>query len=39
VLNADDDRRRTARLALVDAARRTVASALGLLGVAAPDSM
>jgi arginyl-tRNA synthetase len=39
VLGAPDDDRRTARLALVDAARRTVAAALGLLGVAAPDSM
>jgi arginyl-tRNA synthetase len=39
VLGAPDDDRRTARLALVDAARRTVAAALGLLGVAAPESM
>jgi len=39
VLTADDDERRAARLALVAAARHTVANALGVLGVAAPESM
>jgi arginyl-tRNA synthetase len=38
VLSADGEVR-TQRLALVAAARRTVANALGLLGVAAPESM
>jgi arginyl-tRNA synthetase len=38
VLDADDERRR-ARLALVAAARTTVANALDVLGVAAPESM
>jgi arginyl-tRNA synthetase len=38
VLSAEDEVR-TQRLALVAASRRTVASALGLLGVAAPESM
>jgi arginyl-tRNA synthetase len=38
VLSADGEIR-DARLALVAAARRTVANALGLLGVAAPESM
>ena len=38
VLDADE-RTRRARLALVDAARTTVANALGLLGVEAPESM
>ena len=38
VLDADEDRRR-ARLALVGAARTTVANALDLLGVEAPESM
>ncbi len=38
VLDAEPDRR-AARLALVDAARTTVANALGVLGVAAPESM
>jgi arginyl-tRNA synthetase len=38
VLSADEEVR-DARLALVAAARRTVANALGLLGVAAPESM
>ena len=39
VLTADDPETRRARLALVAAARETVANALHLLGVAAPDSM
>jgi arginyl-tRNA synthetase len=39
VLGADDAERRAARLALVAAARHTVANALDVLGVAAPDSM
>ncbi|WP_436925597.1 arginine--tRNA ligase [Halosimplex amylolyticum] len=39
VLSADDEATRRARLALVAAARETVGNALGLLGVAAPDSM
>ncbi|WP_135364989.1 arginine--tRNA ligase [Halosimplex halophilum] len=39
VLTADDEPTRRARLALVAAARETVGNALGLLGVAAPDSM
>jgi len=38
VLDADDERRR-ARLALVTAARTTVANALDVIGVAAPESM
>jgi arginyl-tRNA synthetase len=38
VLDADADRR-AGRLALVAAARHTVGNALGVLGVAAPDSM
>ncbi|ESP89251.1 arginine--tRNA ligase [Candidatus Halobonum tyrrellensis] len=39
VLSADDPDTRTARLALVAAARHTVANALDVLGVAAPESM
>ena len=39
VVTADDDRTRAARLALVIAARHTVANALDILGVEAPDSM
>jgi arginyl-tRNA synthetase len=39
VLGADADDRRAARLALVEASRSTVAAALGVLGVAAPESM
>jgi len=39
VLTAEDEATRRARLALVAAARETVGNALGLLGVAAPDSM
>jgi arginyl-tRNA synthetase len=39
VLNADDAAVREARLALVVASRHTVANALGMLGVAAPESM
>jgi arginyl-tRNA synthetase len=39
VLGVDDERTRRARLALVDAARETVANALFLLGVAAPERM
>ncbi|HEX7225852.1 MAG TPA: arginine--tRNA ligase [Candidatus Limnocylindria bacterium] len=35
----DDPRLSAARLALVDAARTVLASALGLLGISAPDSM
>jgi arginyl-tRNA synthetase len=39
VLTAEDEATRRARLALVAAARTTVANALGLLGVEAPESM
>ncbi|WP_227133833.1 arginine--tRNA ligase [Halorubellus salinus] len=39
VLSEDDPEVRAARVALVAAARNTIANALGLLGVAAPDSM
>ena len=39
VLSEDDSELRAARVALVAAARNTIANALGLLGVAAPDSM
>ncbi|NHN41809.1 arginine--tRNA ligase [Halorubellus sp. JP-L1] len=39
VLSEDDPETRAARVALVAASRHTVANALGLLGVAAPDSM
>ncbi|WP_284012046.1 arginine--tRNA ligase [Halobaculum litoreum] len=39
VLTADDDTTREARLALVAAARNTVANALDVLGVDAPESM
>jgi arginyl-tRNA synthetase len=39
VVTADDERTRAARLALVVAARHTVANALDILGVDAPDSM
>ena len=39
VLSAENAEVRRARLALVAAARHTVANALGVLGVAAPDSM
>jgi arginyl-tRNA synthetase len=39
VTSADDERTRQARLALVVAARHTVANALDILGVEAPDSM
>ncbi|WP_435144817.1 arginine--tRNA ligase [Halobaculum sp. P14] len=39
VLSAEDGRTRDARLALVAAARNTVANALDVLGVAAPESM
>jgi arginyl-tRNA synthetase len=39
VVDADDPRTSAARLALVDAARVTLAAALGLLGISAPDSM
>jgi arginyl-tRNA synthetase len=38
VLDADPERRQ-ARLALVAAARHTIANALDVLGVAAPESM
>jgi len=39
VLSADTDEIRTARLAAVRATKHTVDNALGVLGVAAPDSM
>ncbi|MFB6205070.1 MAG: arginine--tRNA ligase [Haloglomus sp.] len=39
VLNAGDEDTRQARLALVAASRHTVANALSMLGVAAPESM
>lgn len=39
VLAAEDEDLRTARLALVMAARNTVANALSVIGVAAPESM
>ncbi|WP_276258540.1 arginine--tRNA ligase [Haloglomus litoreum] len=39
VLNAEDEEVREARLALVAASRHTVANALSMLGVAAPESM
>ena len=39
VLAAEDEATREARLALVAAARTTVANALDVLGVAAPESM
>jgi arginyl-tRNA synthetase len=39
VLSAEDEAVREARLALVAASRHTVARALGVLGVAAPESM
>jgi arginyl-tRNA synthetase len=39
VLSEDDPETRAARIALVAAARNTIANALGVLGVAAPDSM
>ncbi|WP_101295298.1 arginine--tRNA ligase [Halegenticoccus soli] len=39
VLAAEDERRRDARLALVNASRATVANALSVLGVEAPTSM
>ncbi|WP_435196500.1 arginine--tRNA ligase [Natronomonas sp. EA1] len=39
VLSAEDEELRKARVALVAAARATVANALGVLGVAAPESM
>ena len=39
VVGADDERTRRARLALVVAARHTVANALDVLGVEAPNSM
>jgi len=39
VLSADDAETRAARLAAVRATKHTVASALGVLGVEAPDSM
>ncbi|EJN59593.1 arginine--tRNA ligase [Halogranum rubrum] len=39
VLNADDEETQRARLALVDASRHTIANALSILGVEAPDSM
>ena len=39
VVDADDPETSAGRLALVDAARITLANALGLLGISAPDSM
>jgi arginyl-tRNA synthetase len=39
VLSADEREVQRARLALVDASRHTVANALGVLGVSAPESM
>jgi len=39
VLNADDDDVAAARLGLVEASRHTVANALDVLGIEAPDSM
>jgi arginyl-tRNA synthetase len=39
VLGADDPDRRAARLALVEATKNTVANALHLLGIEAPESM
>ncbi|MFC5366236.1 arginine--tRNA ligase [Salinirubrum litoreum] len=39
VLSADDPETQRARIALVEASRHTVANALGVLGVAAPESM
>ncbi len=39
VLSADDPAVRDARLALVSASKHTVANALSIIGVAAPDSM
>ncbi len=39
VITADDDATKSARLALVIAARHTVANALDILGVEAPESM
>ncbi|MDS0296470.1 arginine--tRNA ligase [Halogeometricum luteum] len=39
VLNADDDDVAAARLGLVEASRHTVANALSVLGIEAPDSM
>ena len=39
VVDADAPERSAARLALASAARITLANALGLLGISAPDSM
>jgi len=39
VVDADDPATSAARLALVDATRATLAGALGLLGISAPESM
>ena len=39
VVDADEPERSASRLALVSAARITLANALGLLGISAPDSM
>jgi arginyl-tRNA synthetase len=39
VLSAEDPETRRARIALVEASRHTVANALGVLGVSAPESM
>ena len=39
VVDADEPVRSAGRLALVSAARITLANALGLLGISAPDSM
>jgi arginyl-tRNA synthetase len=39
VLSAEDDDARDARLALVQASRHTIANALNVLGIEAPNSM
>jgi len=39
VVDADDPETSANRVALVDATRVTLAAALGLLGISAPDSM
>jgi len=39
VIDESEPERSAARLALVEAAQITLANALGLLGIAAPDSM
>jgi arginyl-tRNA synthetase len=39
VIDADDPQTSSARLALVDATRVTLAATLGLLGISAPETM